>query len=173
MSKRKGNAEAIKKCKSITVTSQHINKHGKIKGKTKKETKLLEGMYPYYKLTNKGKLKLTADPGVDDNDKQVLVDRVTGDMFRAGFFEVDETKKITKDFKELVNNAKFMAVTIGADPKTVEYWCQLGAIVSSTNKQYKRLAKIGKKASAVKNNGKHKKDKDRSGSSSLGGWSTR
>lgn len=144
-------ASELKKVKSFTTFNDHISKKGKIKGKNKKETKILKGMCPHVKISKKGKVKNM----IINNRKGACVCQLCGKTFPANFYSDEDYARIIDDFEKSVNQTKFMAVQVNGGTKTIDYTMQLGGMLSQYKKIATRLRDISKKQGKVKD--KHKK----------------
>lgn len=154
----------MKNVKSFTTFNDHVSKKGKIKGKNKKETKILKGMCPHYRLGKNGKLKNMI---VRQGDKMVC--KLCGEVFPARFFSDEELDKIIGDFKMSLNENKYITMYFNGGAKTTEYLMQLGGMISQYPKISKRLRDVAQKKGKIKN---HKdKKKYQGGSSVYGDWS--
>ena len=156
----------LKKVKSFATFNDHISKKGKIKGKNKKEKKILKGMCPHFRVTKNGKLKNM----VINNGQKQCVCKLCGEVFPARFYEDEELDKIISEFKKTLNENKYIAVQVNGGAKTTEYLMQLGGMVSQYPKISKRLRDVAQKKGKVK----HNKDKKNGYKSNIyGDWDTR
>lgn len=152
------------KSKAVMQVTKSLNKKGKLKGKNKKETKMLKGMCPHHKLNKHGKVK----PTIFSNDGESLICELCGARFPGHFFSNSEIKEIVEDMEVLNNQNKFMAVAIGAGEGTVDFFAQMGVALKSYKKNSKKLRNVAEKQNKVK-----KKSKSASGSANYGSWGRR
>ena len=158
-------ANELKKVKSFVTFNDHVSKKGKIKGKNKKETKILKGMCPHFRVNKNGKVKNM----VINNGQKQCVCKLCGKVFPARFYTDQEMNQIISDFEKTVNENKYIAVQINGGTKTTEYLMQLGGMLSQYPKISRRLRDIAQKKGKVKN-----KNKKKSYTSNVyGNWDTR
>ena len=152
-----------KRCKSVVEVSKHITKKGRIKGKNKKETKMLKGRCTHHKINRKGSVKpmITCD-------SEYCYCELCDAKFPTRLFKDDEIKDLVNDFNEFNNQNKYMSVATGVGENMTEYFAQLGVMLSMYKKYAKRVRNIADKTG---NHKKHKKKQKSSGSSQFGSWS--
>ena len=148
----------------IATIKEHTNKHGKIKGKNKKQTRTLVGACPHHTLNKNGKIK----PILSNDGKQTCTCRACGASFKGHPYSGEDVKRMAKGTKELVNQLKYLSVAVNAGNETVRFACELGSMLEHLPSVYKNVKQIAEKAEAVKN--KKKKKKSNSNFSNVGGW---
>lgn len=148
----------------IRVTTDSLNKKGKIKGKNKKEERVKRGACVHHKYNKKNKVKPDCD-----NEKGKCHCRMCDARFRHKPYSDDEVVKNLNPVKEMNNQLKFVAVATNAGPEAIRYASQLGAMLECFRKNYKAVISIAIKQDRVKKKGK--KNKSNSGSAALGSWS--
>lgn len=147
----------------LSIVSENLNKHGKIKAKNKKREKVLKGACMHHAVTKRGNVKMR----IKTSDNRSTC-RMCGATFKAGTYEHDEVRKMVKGATELVNNLKFLTIAIGGGSQAVRYSSELGSMLYLLPGNYDKVAKIAKKADSVRK--KKKRKKDNSESASLGSW---
>lgn len=145
--------------------TKYMAKKGKLKGKNKKETKLLRGACVHHYYNKKGNLK----PLFFKQDDYMICNMCKAKV-PLKFFSNEKIDKTVENMTLLNNHNKYTATAIGAGDKTVEYFSKMGADLTLYAKMSKKVRNIGKKAGTVK---KKKKNKKRSGSQIYGSWETR
>lgn len=147
----------------VLQTTRAITKKGKLKGKNKKETKVLRAACPHHKFNKHGKLKNT----IWNNDGEYCVCTLCNKKFPASFFSDDNIDNVVEGMEELNNQNKFTAVATNAGDDAVKFYAETGVILSKYKKMSKKTKSLAEKQSRVKN----KKKKNRyTGSSMYGSW---
>lgn len=154
-----------RKTKSVMTVTKALNKKGRLKGKNKKETKMLKGICPHNKLNKRGHLK----PTIFSTDGQYAICTMCGAKFPIPLYKVDEIDEIVGNMKELNNQNKYSAVSSNAGDQTSEYFANMGAMLQTYAKTSKKLRNVVAKQDSVKK----KKNKNRGGSSMYGTWQSR
>lgn len=149
----------------IARVSESLNKHGKIKGANKKETKRLKSVCVHHKIGKKGKIKSTIE-----NHNGEIYCTMCGKRFPSTLYSAEEVDRIVSDIEELNNQAKFMAVATGSGDDTVKYFASVGAYMEPYKKTYNKVKDIAQRKDAVKNKKKKHKNDRYDGSSSYGSW---
>lgn len=152
----------MKTPKAVIQISKNLSKHGKLKGKNKKETKALKAAYPFHKINKKGRVVPTTFIQNGYN-----IDTVTSKRFPARFFSKDEIKDKLENMEELINQGKFFSVATNAGDGMVDYFCKFAVEFSRFKKNFKKVSKIATKQSSFKDK---KKNKNKDVSSSYGSW---
>ena len=148
----------------IAIIKENTNKHGKIRGKTKKQTKVLRGACVHHTLNNKGKVK----PTITNDGKQTCTCRMCGASFKGRPYNKEEVVNKFKGAKEVVNQAKYLAVAVNAGNDAIRFFSEMGSMLELAPKNYRKIGSIAEKAESVRN--KKKKKKNGSDFSSMGGW---
>lgn len=151
--------------KLIEYHTSCLNKHGELKGKNKKETKVIKDTCMHHKVGKKGKLKSrvnvtgeTAHCTMCDQD------------FPATIYTKEDRRRIITDYREFLNNTKFMAAGIGAGEDTQRFLAESAVSIDNVNNINKKCSKIIRKQDQIAK--KKKKNKD-TGNSKLGSWNVR
>lgn len=155
----------LKKEGCIKVVSNNINKKGELRGKSKKETKILKKACFHHKITKKGHLK----PTIYNNGDGVCTCLTCGASFPTKIATKEELEEMIKKVRQYIEQLKFMAASAGfVDKGLEEYILMLQIYLSKLDNLYCRITKSVRKK---ENFSKNKKKKNNGGSnSSLGGW---
>lgn len=148
----------------ISIIKQNTTKNGKIRGKNKKQTKVLRGACVHHTLTNKGKIK----PTIYNDGKQTCTCRLCQASFKGRPYSKEEVAGKIKGAKEVINQLKYLAVAVNAGNDAVRYASEAGSILELLPKNYRKVASIAEKAESVRN--KKKKKKNGSDFSTIGSW---
>ena len=108
----------------IDIISKNLNKKGRIKGKTKKETKALIAMCVHHKKNKTINGQLASD---------------------------EEVAEIMKRPLAMIEQMKFMAASMGADKETMRFVTTLSSLNARAPKVYRDMRKIVEKKSHLKN----------------------
>lgn len=147
----------------VMQTTKAINKKGKLKGKNKKETKVLRNACPHHRINKHGKLKST----IWTNESEYCVCTLCNKKFPAHFFKDEEIDTVVEGIEELNNQNKFTAVSTNAGEDAVKYYAQMGVMLG----KYRKMSKKTKALAEKQNNVHKKKNKNRNtGSSMYGSW---
>lgn len=150
----------------VGMVTNALNKKGTLKGKNKKETKQLKAICPHHKFNKKGKLK----PTIFNNGDGTCTCEMCGARFPASFYKNNELDDVVGGMQTLNDQAKYMAVSLGAGNETIEYFSQAGGILGKYKKAYKKIRNVAEKQNSVK---KKKNKKGGYGSSQYGSWGHR
>ena len=152
--------------KPVKLVTEALNKKGALKGKSKKETKVLKALCPHHKYSKKGKLK----PTIFNNGDGTCVCTMCGKKFPASLYNNENLGQIVGDMKTLNEQSKYMAVATGAGPATIDYYSQFGVMIGNYKKSYKKLRNVIAKQDSIK-----QKKKKRAGTTSAqyGSWGRR
>lgn len=151
---------------SVRLITNSLSKKGRIRGKSKKETRLLLATCPHHVYSKKGKIKPTID-----YDNGMCTCYLCSATFSAAPYDNGEFNKKHKDMTEIIDQAKFMSVEIGGGAETDEFLSSYAAQHKKFKKVYNKITDVAVKQSKIK---KSKKKKSNSGGSSrYGSWSTR
>lgn len=154
----------------IVKVSNFITKNGKIKGKSKKETKALRLICPHHKINKKGKVK----PSVWNDGTGQCTCESCSRSFRTKLFSDEEIDKLVDDVIEVADQGEFMAVSVDAGEESINAFAELKLAVVNVRKAYKRVRDMAKKQEKVHGkHGKHGKDNGGNSSESLGSWRAR
>ena len=151
----------MKAAKNVVKVTKSTNKKGNLKGKNKKETKMLKAICPHHRINKKGKVVPTIF-----NNGDYCICTLCGAKFRANFYSKEEVKEAVGAMKEMNNQAKFMSVATNAGENMCDYFGSFGAMIGTFSKNMKKITKVAQKQGAVK----EKKKKHDQGSSMYGSW---
>lgn len=151
--------------KLIEFHTSCLNKHGELKGKNKKETKVIKDTCMHHKVGKKGKLKSR----VNVNDQTAHCTMCDHD-FPATLYDKEERNRIINDYREFVDHTKFVAASIGAGEDTLRCLGESAVSIENVKKINKKCTKIVRKEDQIAK--KKKKNKD-NGNSKLGSWNVR
>lgn len=154
--------------KSVLKTTKSLTKKGKIKGRNKKETRVLRAGCTHHRYNRSGsKIKATVRVAADGT--------IFCPMCKAEFSESiighNEAREIMAKAKEVLDQKTFMAVEANAGNEAIDYLVNFKSFFNKNT--YKMLDKIDKVT--VKKTGIQKKKKNYKnyGAQSFGGWGTR
>ena len=150
--------------KEIVMVDKCLNKHGKIKGKNKKDTKLKRTSCVHHKYNRKGNLRNTCFP-ISDNQLQC---KRCGAVINTVNYSKKDVKEAIEPVIEILESNKFVAAATNAGQSVVSYLVQTENMVKQMPKVSGKLSKIASKRSSVKN---RKKKHDSYDSSKYGNWS--
>lgn len=150
----------------LSILKQNTSKNGKLRGKNKRETKILRGACVHHTLNKKGRVKSTIDASRADG---TCYCRQCGHEFKAGAYSKPEVKEMLAPAKDVVNNLKFLSVAVSAGSDTVRFSAELGSMLELLPKTYNQVANIALKSISAKNKKKHGKNKYEM-SNSIGAW---
>lgn len=146
----------------LKVVTNHVNKKGRLTG-SKKEKAVLRSICPHHVLDKKGRIKKAKLDSVDHGKKCQC--RICQDKFKSGYYTDQEYEKGYSSFKEIISQAKMVAVAVGADQKSIQGIATLNLQVDRFGKVYRNLRKLGQKQDKVKGKKKRKRE-----SGSMGEW---
>lgn len=153
----------------IKRITESLNKHGEIKGSSKKETKILRGLCVHHKYNKKGKIVAEI---VNDGEGTCTC-LMCRHEFTTKLPTMKELDEIVDEMIKLNDQAKFMAVSVDAGDETIKYLAAMGVQLMNYKKTYSKLKSIAERQETIKN-GKKKKSKGKdnfgSGSGNYGSW---
>jgi len=147
----------------ISTIKQHTKK-GKIRGKNKKQTKILIGACPHHTTNSKGKIK----PIISNDGKQWCTCRLCKASFKGRPYKNEELDNKLKGAIEVINQGKYLSVAVGAGNDTIRYFTELGSMLALAKKYYKRVSSLAEKVESIHN--KKKKKKNGSDFGTMGAW---
>lgn len=151
-----------KRTKSVEMVSKCVNKKGRLKGKNKKETKVLIGSCPHHRYNKHGKIK----PTIFSNDGEYCICTMCGAKFPASFYSNGEIGSIVGAMRQMNDQNKFTAVATNAGNEMNDYFSQFGVMLQYYKKNTKKLRNVAEKQGRVKD----KKKRNNNGSSMYGSW---
>lgn len=147
----------------VKAVTAHLNKKGKLRGKNKKETKMLYSICQHHIVSQNGKVKAR----ISNNDGMCTC-KICGEQFPAAPFSNTEVKDAIGSVKQIVNQAKFLATALNAGEDTTKAFSEDAVMLQTLSKRYKRITKIAKKQGDMKK--KKKGNGNNNGSQQLGSW---
>lgn len=150
--------------KEVVIVDKSLNKHGRIKGKNKKDTQLKRTSCVHHKYNRKGNLKTTCYP-IGDNQ---LVCRRCGAIINTINYTKKDAKAAIEPVIDILETNKFVAAATNSGQSVVSYLVQTELMVKKLPKVSGKLSKIASKRSKVKN---RRKKHDSYDSSKYGSWS--
>ena len=148
---------------------------GKRKGKkikikeniSKKEKEEIRGGCVHHMYNDKGRLKTTA---VYNSTDGVMYCWACDSTTIPDFYGKEEMKAIIKEFTDLNNNMKFLAVGINGGPDTIKFFSDMGRNIVVYKRLAKKVTNVAVKKDRLGNKSKNKGNKKKDNSSNLGGW---
>jgi hypothetical protein len=162
--------------KEIVLVDKSLNKHGEIKGKNKKETKMLRKSCVHHKYNKKGNIRSVTFP-VNNPDTEFMerygeskffVCRRCGKMIRLHTYNKKEVKEILAPVYDCLETEKFIAAATNAGQGVVSYLVGTQIQLDKLPKVAGKLDKIASKKSKLASK---KKSRDQYKSSQYGSWS--
>lgn len=149
---------------SVVATLTANQKKGKLKGKNKKETKILKGACVHHIIGKNGKIK----PMYHNDGNGRCICRMCGGSFPAKMFNEDKLDKVIGNMEDLNNQSKMVVQAIGADKSTIRFFSELGSMLKLYPKTYSNIRRIAEKQDSMK---RKKKGNHNGGSNTtLGAW---
>ena len=166
MGKNKKNKFDVENIKGSIVgaVTNSLNKHGEIRGETKKETKNLKAMCPHHKITKKGKIK----PTIFNDGQGTCTCEMCGAKFTTHLYNKEESDKIIGKMKGMLDQARFMNQAADTGKETQIYLAKLSVDVSHFGKTYGRIKKAVERTDSIKK--KKNKSNNHYNGSSYGSW---
>ena len=149
----------------IEFHTASLNKHGELKGKNKKETRVIRDTCMHHKIGKKGKLKSRVDL-IGDNMGHCTM---CCHEFTITPYTKEDRKKIISDVTEMTDQTKFMAAAIGADESTQRALAEFSVGIRNLNRINKQCTKMVKKEDQLSKKNKKNKQRDYD----LGNWAIR
>ena len=148
--------------KLIQVHTDALNKHGELKGRNKKETKLLQATCCHHKLGKHGKIKMRVNP-----DQQAGMAHCTmcGHDFRIEPYTKEQRNEVINNFIELVDQTKYFAMASRVSEANIRQLAEASIVAEITRKINKKTTKA-----VVKQNNIDKKSRKNRSTSTLGNW---
>jgi hypothetical protein len=160
--KKKGGTS--RRYQAVMVTTNAVNKKGKLKGKNKKEKKLLKESCCHHIYNKHHKLKATfhdAGPGV-------VVCELCGREIPVAWVETDKIKEICDPVLSYANQAVTGAVAANLGEKVVDYMVNFKVSVEEFPKYYKKTIKVLNKQDRMRK--KKNRKNNGGGSTKYGSW---
>lgn len=152
---------------TVQAVTNSLNKHGEIRGDSKKETKNLKAMCPHHKVTKKGKIK----PTVINDGRGTCICEMCGHRFPTKLYSSEDTHAAVDAVTTILDQARFMAEAADLGKDTKMYLARTSVDIAHLPKTYGKIRHVTEKNDAIK---KHKKknrgNEVRGGSESYGAW---
>lgn len=166
MAKELKTGNCPKGIKNITAyLTDHLNKHGELRGANKEETRRLRDMCLHHKITKKGKTK----PAVTNDGNGTCYCPMCGHKFSTHLWSEKEIKEKVAAVMNVLDQSKFMTVSADFGKEVEKYLVNLSVELGKLPKIYKKQRKVVEKRDHVKNK-KKKKSYNNTSSSSYGSW---
>ena len=150
--------------KLIEFHTSMLNKHGELKGRNKKETKIIRETCMHHKVGKKGKLKSRVEVS-----NGIAHCTMCGEDFRAKPYTKDERKQLIADVAEFTNHTKFLAAAVGASEDVQRSLAEFSVGIQNLKHINKKYTKLVEKQDRIT-----KKDKkNKNTGSTLGNWNIR
>lgn len=147
------------------LTRAYKHSSGKIKGKNKKETKLLKLGCTHHIYNKKGRLKAQ----IRNNGDGTCACRMCKHNFPTKLASPNTIEESVGGVQKYVDQAKFLNIAIDGGTEADKFLVDYAIMTGQFPKVYSKIAKIANKRDTVK-----KKKKNRSAAtSSLGSWGPR
>lgn len=150
---------------SVVATITANQKKGKLKGKNKKETRILKGACTHHIIGKNGKIK----PMYHNDGNGRCICRMCGGSWKAKMYNDDDLERIIGKTEDVNNQSKMIVQAIGADKSTIRYFSEFGSMLKLYSKTYNNIRRIAEKQDSMK----RKKKGNHSGGNSnttLGAW---
>lgn len=148
---------------SFKEVNRSLNKHGEIKGESKKKTKILKGKCFHSSFKKNGKRKKRFYIG---HDEMCHCEMCKGEFLPRPLSK-DELREAIDVMRRVNNQVKYLSMECNADIKTMEFFANFGSMLEIYEKPARRLQEIARKEDSVK---KNKKRQSYDGSQSYGSW---
>lgn len=149
----------------IGKLTKYLSKNGRLKGKTKAETKALKAACLHHKQKGNGKIK----PMIENDGQGRCYCEGCEESFLAAPYDDKALNTAFDDFNEILQQAKFLSAALDAGDDTEQYLAKLNMMLVHFTKVYRKLREAAEKRDKI-----HKKSKGKTqkygGSSTLGGW---
>ena len=146
MAKKNGKFNFDGKTSIVAMITDNLNKHGEIKGSSKKETKNLKAMCPHHKITKKGKKR----PTVYNDGNGTCTCEMCGAKFSTHLYNKDESNKIVGKFKSMLDQARFMAEATDLGKDTNNYLAKLSVDTAYFGKTYGKIKHVVERSDNMK-----------------------
>jgi hypothetical protein len=152
---------------TIVMVTNSLNKHGEIRGASKKETKNLRALCPHHKLNKKGKKK----PTVSNNGNGLCTCEMCGSSFTTHLYNKDELDKIVGKINNVLSQARYIVASADLGKEAEQFFARTSVEMAQLPKAYSKIKNAVERSENLK---KKKKGKDKnysgSGSENYGGW---
>lgn len=158
------NGSSGKKYQAVLSTTEALTKKGKLKGKNKKQTKLLKAACCHHVYNRKGKLR----PTYHDNSHGNVTCELCGRSFSVMWADKDKINDIIKPVLSYMDQAAAGAVAGNLGEKAVDTLVHTKVAVTQFPKNYEKVMKVLHKASRMKK--KKNRNNNGGGSTQYGSW---
>lgn len=146
----------------LAELTRNLDKKGRLKGKNKKETKMLKGMCLHHKYNKHGDRKPAIVPG----GKKFYYCKMCGSTIRLNTYTKEHLTEVVEEMTNINNQAKYLATAVNAGNAAVEYFASCGIALTNYKKYYIRVATIARKQSKIKK----RKKRSEGSSAQYGAW---
>lgn len=150
----------------LNVVSSYVKKNGKIKAENKKKTKLVKGMCPHHQKKRNGKIVPTiTGSSASGMGRCKICDALVPiiDMSQ------ERENEIINSFRDLNNQAKFLATATDAGREAESYFASVGVNLVNYNKNFRKVKESAERKD-VMNKKKNKKNKSNKYTTEFGSW---
>lgn len=151
--------------KIIARITESRNKHGKIKGKDKKETKALKYMCFHHYYSKKGNIKPAT---INDNNGHIVCE-MCGRTINTEIRKDSDIEEMIRNMMNIVDQTKFIVEASGMGAEAEDYLAKFSVELMKFKKVYKNVTKVALKNENVKTKKKKQKSSG-SGSENFGSW---
>lgn len=162
--KKKYKVVPCERSNSVAIVSKSLTKNGKIKGRNKAETKMLEAACCHHVPKKNGKLKSTYIIHGD-----MCICKKCKASFPARLLEKDDINEVYNGAAELIDQAKYLVVACNSGAPALDLLAETKIKLNQSKKIHKRVTKIARKSQGIKKN----KNKYPGAETTLGFWGTR
>lgn len=149
----------------VSNTTKHLTKSGKLKGKNKRESKLLRRACPHFIYSKKNKSKLK--PMFFNDGQGKCICKLCGASFPAKIANKSDVKASVETVVGYMNQAIAGAVSTNVSNKSIDKLAITKTSVKEFTKDYQKIMEIVSATDRVKNK---KKKKNNSGNNAYGSW---
>lgn len=146
----------------VAIITESLSKKGEIRGRSKKQTKVLRGACVHHVINRKGKVKAR----IWNDGKSVCTCTLCKFKFGTKLFDDKSLDAEVNAIQRLNNQAKFLATAAGADEETVRFFSEMGSKLMFYGKSYRKLRSVVEKRDSISK----KKTKNKTGSQNFGSW---
>ena len=146
----------------VAIITESLSNKGEIRGRSKKQTKVLKGACVHHVINKKGKIKAR----IHNDGKSVCTCLLCKFKFGTKLYEDKALDAEINGFQRLNNQAQFLAVAAGADEETVRFFSEMGSKTMFYAKSYRKLRSIVERQDSISK----KKTKNKTGSQNFGSW---
>ncbi len=156
MAKKEVKFQPGKKESFTSIITKSLDKHGRIKGKNKKETKKLKDECFHHIKSKKHKIK----PDIQNDGQGTCTCYACNHKFRTHTYSKDDMRDLCDNFMEVVDQAKYITVAANLGRNAEEYLVHLTGAVRTFPKFYTKAVKVVSKEESTKKRKKRKNSND-------------